>query len=217
AAVAVAAAVTLALLPATAPASADPGLASDVRSTYIVALADHASLSTALAQHRLTPTHRFQSALNGFVAELTPAQVAALRADPAVTAVERDHEMKIAFTQLNPPSWGLDRIDQRFLPLDNTYTFNSTAFTVTAYIIDTGIDATHPDFTGRAANVANFAGGPATDCNGHGTYLAGIVGGFDHGVAKQVRLRGVKVLDCAGVGTLAGVISGIDRVAANHV
>ena len=214
---AAAAALALALLPATAPASADTGLASDRQpASYIVTLAETAAVPTTLARHQLQPSQRFVHAINGFAATLTPDQVAALRDDPAVIAIEADQVMTINANQLNPPSWGLDRIDQRFLPLDASYTFNTTAAGVHAYIIDTGIDPTHFEFGNRATQAVNFAGGPAQDCHGHGTHVAGIVGATSYGVAKQVNLYGVKVLDCNGAGSIAGVIAGIDWVAANH-
>jgi len=111
----------------------------------------------------------------------------------------------------------LDRIDQQALPLDNSYTYPTTASTVTAYVIDTGIRTTHSDFGGRAAWGTNTTGdGNNTDCNGHGTHVAGTVGGTSYGVAKGVRLTAVKVLNCQGSGTFAGLMAGIDWVTSNH-
>lgn len=121
-------------------------------------------------------------------------------------------------TQPNPPSWGLDRIDQRNLPLDNTYNYANTADPVNAYIIDTGIDISHPDFGGRAHYGWDFVDNDANahDCNGHGTAVAGAVGGAQHGVAKNAQLYAVRVLGCSGSGTFEQVIAGIDWVTANH-
>ena len=114
-------------------------------------------------------------------------------------------------------SWGLDRIDDESLSLDNTYDYVSTGLGVTAYVIDTGIEVTHPDFGGRAKLGYSAVGGKATDCNGHGTHVAGTIGGTKYGVAKKVNLVAIKVLNCAGSGTNSGVIAGINWVIKNHV
>ncbi|MGH8882511.1 MAG: S8 family serine peptidase, partial [Stackebrandtia sp.] len=118
---------------------------------------------------------------------------------------------------LNPPSWGLDRSDQRNLPLDNKYSYTPNGSGVTAYIIDTGIRTTHTTFGGRAVFGTNTTGdGNNNDCNGHGTHVAGTVGGSQYGIAKNVRLVAVKVLNCAGSGSFAGVAQGIDFVTQQH-
>ncbi|MEO6086109.1 MAG: S8 family peptidase, partial [Umezawaea sp.] len=140
-----------------------------------------------------------------------------LAADPAVASVSQDAEVRVVDTQPNPPSWGLDRIDQRDLPLNASFTYPTTAANVRAYIIDTGIRTTHSTFGGRATWGFNAVDGDNTDCNGHGTHVAGTVGGAQYGVAKGVQLVAVKVLDCAGSGTFAGVISGVDWVTGNAV
>jgi subtilisin family serine protease len=215
-AAAILAAVVLVLAPATANAAPPSTPAANPVGEYIVTLNPDADAPAALQRHNVAATHRFAHALNGFAATLSTAQLTALRSDPAVTAIEPNGVMRALATQLNPPSWGLDRIDQRNLPLDNSYTFNTTASNVHAYIIDTGIDTGHNQFGGRAQQVFNSAGGPNRDCHGHGTHVAGTVGAADYGVAKQVRLYGVKVLSCSGSGSNASVIAGIDWVAANH-
>jgi subtilisin family serine protease len=181
-----------------------------------VTFAPSADVPAALQRHGVAASHRFDTVLNGFAATLTVRQLAALRSDPQVAGVEADGVMRVYATQVNPPSWGLDRIDQRNLPLNNSYTFNTTAANVHAYIIDTGVDANHNQFGNRAQQVFNSAGGPNRDCHGHGTHVAGTVGATDYGVAKQVRLYGVKVLSCSGSGSVASVVAGMDWVAANH-
>ena len=128
--------------------------------------------------------------------------------NPQVAYVERDQVVHAVASQ-TPATWGLDRIDQRDLPLNNTYNYNQTGAGVHAYIIDTGIRATHQQFAGRVGNGADFVGRQGTnDCNGHGTHVAGTIGGTTYGVAKQVTLHAVRVLDCNGSGTNSGVIAG---------
>jgi subtilisin family serine protease len=150
---------------------------------------------------------------------MTETQARRLAADPNVAYVEQNQVMHAIGTQTNPPSWGIDRIDQRNLPLSGSYTYDTTASNVTAYIIDTGILTTHSDFGGRARHGRDTVNNDndATDCNGHGTHVAGTVGGNSYGVAKGVNLVAVRVLDCSGSGTTAGVVAGIDWVTANAV
>ncbi|WP_326551211.1 S8 family peptidase [Micromonospora sp. NBC_01813] len=160
----------------------------------------------------------YTAALRGFEITASARQAARIAAHPAVDYVEQNHTVELAGTQPNPPSWGLDRIDQRALPLNNSYTYPNTASNVHAYIIDTGIRFSHSDFGGRAVTGFDAVdGGAADDCNGHGTHVAGTVGGTAYGVAKGVTLVGVRVLNCSGSGTNAGVIGGVDWVTANAV
>ena len=163
-------------------------------------------------------TRRFDHALNGFAAFMTEQQAEALAADSRVAFVEEDAIVETMTTQNNPP-WGLDRISQRDLPLNHVYTYTTTGAGVNAYIIDTGIRRTHTQFGGRAfiGFDAIGDGRNTNDCNGHGTHVSGIVGGSTYGVAKSVRLFAVRVLDCSGSGSTAGVIAGIDWVTANHI
>ncbi|WP_433350189.1 proprotein convertase P-domain-containing protein [Micromonospora sp. CA-111912] len=201
------------------------GGATAVADSYIVVFKDTAvtrSLVTAsakdlAARHGGTVARTYQNSVRGFEARLSAQQARRLAADPAVKYVEQNHTVSIAGTQTPTPSWGLDRIDQRNLPLNNTYTYPNNGAGVTAYIIDTGVRFTHSDLGGRAITGFDaIDGGSADDGNGHGTHVAGTVGGTAHGVAKGVTLVGVRVLDNAGSGTYAQVISGIDWVTADH-
>ena len=161
--------------------------------------------------------HVYAAALNGFAARLSPAALAELRANPNVAYIEQDQFIRVDATETGA-TWGIDRIDQRALPLSTTYSWASTGAGVTAYIIDTGINATHNEFGGRASVAFDAVndGRNGVDCNGHGTHVSGTVGGATYGVAKGVQLRAVRVLDCAGSGTTSGVIAGIDWVTAHH-
>ena len=156
----------------------------------------------------------YGSLLTGFTAELTPDQVKLLENDPRVDYIEQDGYVYSSTSQSNA-TWGLDRIDQVSLPLNSTYTYNATGQGVTAYIIDTGILTAHTEFGGRAVRGFDAFGGNSEDCNGHGTHVAGTVGGNIYGVAKGVKLVGVRVLDCGGSGSWSGVIAGMDWVASN--
>ncbi len=162
-------------------------------------------------------THEYGAALNGFAARLNDRAVEGLRRNPNVAYLEVDQRVSLSATQSNP-TWGLDRIDQRSLPLSSSYTYNATGSGVTAYIVDTGVLGSHGEFSGRMASgySAISDGRGTTDCNGHGTHVAGTVGGTTYGVAKQVTIRPVRVLDCQGSGTNSGVIAGVDWVTGNH-
>jgi subtilisin family serine protease len=158
----------------------------------------------------------YKHALNGFSVEMSEADAEAMSQDYRVAFVEEDGIMTADATQTNPP-WGLDRIDQRNLPLNATYNYNWTGSGVRAYIIDTGIRTSHTQFGGRASNVFDAFGGNGSDCNGHGTHVAGTVGGSTYGVAKSSLPRGVRVLDCNGSGATSGVIAGVDWVRQNFI
>lgn len=158
----------------------------------------------------------YQYALRGFAASLPEAALAGVSRSPGVAYVERDQPMA-AFTTQSGATWGIDRIDQRNLPLSGTFSYTNTGAGVTAYIIDTGIRFSHNQFGGRAVSGYDAVdGGTADDCNGHGTHVAGTVGGSTYGVAKGVKLVAVRVLDCTGSGTTSGVIAGIDWATRNH-
>ncbi len=160
-------------------------------------------------------THQYGTALKGFAAKLPDRAVRALRANPAVAYIEADRRVSIDGDQAGA-TWGLDRVDQRNLPLNSNYHYDATGSGVKAYIIDTGVLTTHSEFTGRTAAGFSAIGGTPTDCNGHGTHVAGTVGGSTYGVAKSVTIIPVRVLDCSGNGTDSGVIAGIDWVTSNH-
>jgi subtilisin family serine protease len=157
----------------------------------------------------------YTATVRGFHARMSATQAARLAADPSVSYVEQDATVRMADTETNA-TWGLDRIDQRSLPLSNTYTYGSAAG-VTAYVIDTGIRITQSDFGGRASYGWDFIGNDAiaADCNGHGTHVAGTIGGTRYGVAKNVKLVAVRVLDCDGSGSYSAIIAGIDWVTAH--
>ena len=203
--------------------------AKRVENHYIVVLDEDATgpdadygRASARAQEVLarTPagrlTHVYAFALVGFAAEMTEEEALALSQDPDVRLVEEDSVVELDATQTNAP-WGLDRTDQRDRPLNGTYGYTTTGSGVNAYIIDTGIRRTHTQFGGRAFAGFDALGGSTNDCHGHGTHVAGTVGGSTYGIAKSVRLYAVRVLNCSGSGSNSGVIAGVDWVTGNHV
>jgi subtilisin family serine protease len=210
---------------------------------YIVTLKPSLSTTTALRQLGLTPLFTYEKVLRGFAVVLTPSQLNYVRAFPGIEAVEENSTVTVDPSEVasrlgartgpggaagpdrtrptparvRAESWGLDRIDQRTLPLDNEFTVTGTGRGVTAYIVDTGIETANSEFGGRATNGFDVIGDGRNgqDCNGHGTHVAGTTGGANYGVARGSSLVGVRVLDCQGSGTTAGVVAGFDWVAKN--
>jgi len=219
-------------LPASAATSrrAILNAAADGPARYIVALNDDVEDVNSVAdelsmKHHGRLSHRFSRALRGFVIEMPESSALDLLNDDRVKYVEHDSiasggstlQPSPLVTQTAPPAWGLDRIDQRDLPLNQTYVYKNTGRGVTAYILDSGINPTHVDFGGRVRNGFNFSTTlPPADCNGHGSHVAGIVGGTVHGVAKEVSLVSVRVLDCQNRGFVSDMVAGIDWVIGDH-
>ena len=162
--------------------------------------------------------HVYKAALKGYAARLTAKALAKLQKNPKVAYIEKDQEMSINATQNPTPSWGIDRIDQAALPLNSSYIYSADGSGVDAYIVDTGILLSHTDFEGRAKGGYSSIGTTKnwTDQNGHGTHVAGTVGGKTYGVAKKVNLIAVRVLDARGSGTTSGVIAGINWAINHH-
>ena len=202
------------------------GAPGAVKGSYIVTLRESAADAGSTAGKALAAEYgakirtTYSAALNGYSVQLSEAQARKFAADPAVVSVVQNRVFTATATQPNPPSWGLDRIDQRALPANRSYTYPDTAGEgVTAYIIDTGVRITHSDFGGRASYGYDAIDNDNTaqDGNGHGTHVAGTVAGTAHGVAKKARIVGVRVLDNSGSGTTEQVVAGIDWVTRNAV
>ena len=197
------------------------GSGDAVAGSFVVVLKDgvNASPQALLSKYDGKLKRTYRAALNGFsVRDMSEQQARRLAADPNVAYVQRNLRAKIQDTQPNAP-WGLDRIDQRALPLSTTYTYPNNAANVRAYVLDTGIRITHQEFEGRASHGADFIDDDqiADDCQGHGTHVAGTIAGRTYGVAKRAQVVAVRVLGCDGFADDDSVLSGIDWVTANGV
>jgi serine protease len=201
------------------PERAIPGRYIVVLDDRQVGRLDVLQVADALArQHGGRLAHVYNRAIRGFAMTVSATGAAALARNPRVRYVEQDSERFIVDTQLGA-TWGLDRIDQRDRPLNGAYTYTTFAAGVNVYVIDTGIRSTHAEFGGRVSSGFSSVGDAngTNDCNGHGTHVAGTIGGATYGVAKGVTLYPVRVLNCSGSGSTSGVIAGIDWVTNNHV
>ena len=212
------------LLIALLPLSANPSFAAPQFATYIVLLqpgSDHASAGREFKRAGWRIEKEYTNVLSGFAVSLPVGAVAGLEHNPKVQYIEPDAEVIASDTQSPAPSWGLDRIDQRAMPLSNSFTYSATGqgAGVKAYVIDSGVLSTHTDFEGRVApgfSAIDDLVNTTEDCNGHGTHVSGTLAGTTFGVAKEATIVPVRVLDCQGSGTTAGVIAGLDWVARDH-
>lgn len=200
------------------PSSAAPAPAP--RATYIVKLTSAAAVPpVADVVSRLGGVvgHRYRHVFNGFAVTLPVTALPRLQAFPGVASVSANVRVHADQTETNLPAWGIDRIDQRALPLNDSFTTRYTGKGVTVYVIDSGINFNHQEYKGRVVHgVDVIDGGRADDCDGHGSHVAGTIGGTRTGVAKDVKLVAVRVLDCDGNGDSDGVISALDWVINNH-
>ncbi|HEY0016027.1 MAG TPA: S8 family serine peptidase [Longimicrobium sp.] len=213
--------------PSTVPTAAVPVIplpSASPSDGYIVVLREGASPASVAAVAGIRPRFVYTAAINGFAAQLNAGQINALRHNPNVARIDVDAPAQLmAYVTQTPATWGIDRINQRDLPLNNTYSYNYSGSGVTAYVLDTGVNSRHVDLYPRASYIDNgargdFVGdghGSAADCHGHGTHVAGTIGGTTYGVAKQVRIVAGRVVNCSGNGTASMAIAGMDWITRN--
>jgi subtilisin family serine protease len=182
---------------------------------FIVTLTSGVDAKGLAKQHGITPQYSYDKVMNGFAGEISDLARAGLLRDVRVRAIEEVVPVSIASEPA--ASWGLDRIDQRLPALDGLYSYTRTGAGVAAYVVDTGIRTTHDEFEGRASHGYDAFGQGGDDCHGHGTHVAGTVGGRTYGVARGVGLVGVRVIACDGTGTTAGVVAGLDWILTSAV
>jgi subtilisin family serine protease len=205
-----------ALAPEDAPAFSRGVSADVIPGRFIVTLRAGADARGGALEHGVAPDFEYGTVLNGFAGSISDAARAGLLRDARVERVEQDGVATTQLTTQTGATWGIDRIDHAS-GTNGSFSYTNNGSGVYAYIIDTGIRFSHSQFGGRATSGFDAVdGGPADDCNGHGTHVAGTVGGSTYGVAKGVNLVAVRVLDCGGSGSWSGVIAGMDWVAANH-
>lgn len=201
------------------------GQPNAIKDSYLVELADSTRGSldvrsvagTLAGDYGAQIEHIYQHAVRGFAATMSEANARRLTTDPAVKSVQQNVTASLSAAQFGPPSWGLDRVDQRSPLHTGSYTYPNEGVGVTAYVIDSGIRISHQEFGGRAHWGRNTVDFNDTDCNGHGTHVAGTIGGTNYGIAKQVDLVAVKAFNCQGNGSAATVTAAVDWVTGDHI
>lgn len=211
------------VIAAPSPSPAWTAAGEPIPDQYLVTMKTGYDPQQVLDKLGITPLFVYSHAIIGFAAKLTPSQLLLVRKVPGIAGIEQDVTIRQEYTPQAPgravASWGLDRVNQRNLPLDGNYTPAHDGANVTAYVVDSGIDYTHSEFGGRATFGYDAIGDGrnGADCDGHGTHVAGTIGGTTYGVARKVKLVSVRVLDCTGEGTGSGIIAGFDWVAGHAV
>lgn len=190
--------------------------AESIVNQYVVKIKSTTKPAAVAKRYGLTPVFTYEKALNGFSAVIPPGVLNQLLQDKSVIEVEPDQLAEASAVKNIDLSWGLDRIDQRSLPLDGRYRYRHTGTGVNAYIFDTGIRFDHQDFNGNATFGFDAFNSNGSDCNGHGTHVAGTIAGVIYGVAWNANVKAIRVLDCAGFGSLSGILAGIEWVLKNY-